>query len=106
MEAFSVQGRDYLVWRSRRTHVSGAYMPQRQPEPVYRDSGMAEVDLFRGTLIPVSEEMPDRSLKIQVNPEGGYHVDGVGVIAPLCIHLVLEGTVRHVLVCGDQRPSD
>ena len=86
MEAFSVQGRDYVVWRSRRTHVSGAYMPQRQPEPVYRDSGMAEVDLFRGTLIPVSEEMPDRSLKIQVNPEGGYHtepfdVDGVTAVA-------------------------
>jgi len=85
MEAFSVQGRDYVVWRSRRTHVSGAYMPERH-EPVYRDSGMAEVDLFRGTLIPVSEEMPDRSLKIQVNPEGGYHtepfdVDGVTAVA-------------------------
>ncbi|HEX9546405.1 MAG TPA: hypothetical protein VF942_03660, partial [Acidimicrobiales bacterium] len=73
MEALSADERDYVVWRLSWSRVSPINHPA---EPVHRDSGAAEVDLFRGTLVPVSQGFPDRSLTTQPSdPQGGYHTE-------------------------------
>lgn len=111
LDARSAQGRDYVVWRSHWSRVSGV---RTLAQPVHRDSGMAEVDLVRGTLTPVSEELPDRSLRFVSDPQGGkqsepFDVGGVTVVAATeqlgqRLRIVLrrrrgEDTLPDVVVC-------
>ena len=75
LEGVSNGGRDYVAWRSRRQQISG--VPGRYP--TYFDSGAAEVDLIRTTLIPLPQGIPHRALAIHVDQPAGYHTDAFEV---------------------------
>ena len=65
-------GRDFVVWQQRVTPVSGARLTI--PRPGYTKTGAAQVDLARGTLVPVNEEFPNTDLPVQMDRRGGYSV--------------------------------
>lgn len=68
----SKDGRDFVVWHLTATPVSGARL--NNPRPGFTKTGAAQVDLARGTLVPVNEEFPNTDLPVQMDRQGGYGV--------------------------------
>lgn len=84
MVGVSKDGRDLVVWQQQVTPVSGARLTM--PRPGYTKTGAAQVDLARGTLVPVNESFPSPDLPVQMDRQAGYtlgpfEVDGVTVRA-------------------------
>lgn len=80
MEAVSANGRDYVVWRLWWQRVS----PIPHPTEVHQDSSAVEVDVVRGTLIPVSRSFPARSLRLvsdPLNQQEPFEVAGITGVA-------------------------
>ncbi len=79
MEGLSTNGRDYVVWRRWWQRVSG----KPQPTEIHLDSSAAEVNLLRGTLIPVSRGFPARSLRLRSDPirPEPFEVAGITAVA-------------------------
>jgi hypothetical protein len=75
LEGVSEGGHDYVAWRSRSQQMSG--VPGNYP--IYLDSGAAQVDLIRATLIPMPRGIPSRSLAVHVDQPAGYHTDPFAV---------------------------
>jgi hypothetical protein len=71
LEGVSQGGHDYVAWRSRSQPMSG--VPGNYP--IYVDSGAAQVDLTRATLIPTPKRIPSRYLAVHVDHPAGYHTD-------------------------------
>lgn len=89
MSGVSKDGRDFVVWHLRVTPVSGARL--NNPRPGYTKTGAAQVDLARGTLVPVTEEFPNSDDPLQMDREGGYRlgpfaVAGVAAVAAVERH--------------------
>jgi hypothetical protein len=84
MWGVSKDGWDFVVWRMTVAPVSPVVT--NNPRPGYTKTGAAQVDLVRGTLVPVTQAFPNADLPIQMDREGGYRlgpfaVEGLTAVA-------------------------